>query len=405
MSTAPGTATSTNLVPIAFDTGTGLLQEGAVTVPFLKSAGVLGSALDTQSQAALQVSGVPVTTLSDSQTSGVINLGVLSVSVAPTGPSTRQVFGQQTIMTYNSTFSVSGAGYTCTQQNNLILGNIGTHAKAVNSLVQVSAIGGNVTNLLGFESEPLAIGASTTITNYAAFYTSNVAGVANIGNIQLYYAFANDHVGAPGNLVGQPSIIKHQGIYCNGALNELSPSQHPGLVASRYYSAPCSATSPVAVAANTLYFVPVLIPHRCNITKLGVNVTTGAAGNVVLGLYRSGQSAFPGQVNGVPTTLVAQTTAQSTAGVAQLEAAIAIPSSYLDAGLYFIAALFSGAPTVTQHSIDNSRIAMYGGTAPTDVSLAMYAPLAYTATLPATIGAGNVSYLNQASEPRLWFRL
>lgn len=343
-------------------------------------------------------------TYGDTGTTGTENLQTLTLTTTPSGASDKQVFATSEANTYNSSNSVSAPGYNSVKQLNLTLTGAGTHDKGVVQLGTASALGGNVTSLLGFESELVGVGASTTVGSWCAYYSPNLSSVSNIGNVDLFYSFANDHVGAPSNALAKPAISKESGITVNGRLTELSPAYHPGLVAGQYYSAPTSAITPAAVLANTMYCIPVIIPHRCLPTKLGINVTTAVAGNVVIGLYNSACSGAPGSTNGVPTTLVAQISAISTGTTGIKEGAITISDGYVDAGLYFIVVNFSADPSVTQFTVDSSLCSILGLVAPTDLTCAGYISTAYSATMPSTIGV--MAYSSSVTAlPRAWFRI
>lgn len=368
--------------------------------------GVGGADLGTDPLSTGGGGGTGLTSANISVSSGFAYASTLEVNVVPPSNTTAVVFGDRARAIYNSTFNTSAPGYLSASSSEIVTSGSGTHDKLVGHLVQLSTANGagNITSAVGNESSFNALGATTLVGSYASYYCPNLAAVPNIGNINLFYAFANDHIGAPGQALAKPSIVKNSGITVNGTLRELAPAPHAGLVAGRFYSAPTTALSSAAVLANTAYFVPVYIPHRCNPINLSINITTGAAGNVVMGLYNSACSGFPSAVNGVPTTLVAQTAQLSTASTGLVSGSITIPAGYIDAGLYFIAVLFSATPSVTQHTVDASRVALHGAGSIADLTALGYVPTAYSSTLPATVGV--LTYTNAiTTEPRACFRV
>ncbi len=98
-------------------------------------------------------------------------------------------------------------------------------------------------------------------------------------------------------------------------------------------------TSNVAVTANRLYMLPVIIPYDISIVAMGVRITTGASGNVRLGLYQDNQ--------GHPGTLLYEGVPISTSATGLSEVSL---SQSLSAGVYWLAAVFNAAPTVNSHT-------------------------------------------------------
>lgn len=317
----------------------------------------------------------------DMGTSGVRNVNVISQTVSPSGASTRQVFLNQFKLTYNSSQNMLSGGYLNPSLAVLETAGTGTHDKLVGNMVLMNLTGGNITSTLGYEFTLPTIGATTQIGSLAAYYVPNLNSVTNIGNVLQGYAFANDQA---------TWHIKNSGRYLNAALRELSPPNNPGLVSSRYYStAPASGTA--AATPNVAYFIPVYVPERTTITKLGFNVSTAATGKARIGLYNA--------ANGAPTTLIVQGGVElDTSTTGDKEVTI---SQQVDSGLYFESILFSGTPTIATHTIPPERAIQYGSSTSSAAVEVGYIPFAY-ASLPAS--AGSLSYQAQPSEPHVWFR-
>jgi hypothetical protein len=94
-------------------------------------------------------------------------------------------------------------------------------------------------------------------------------------------------------------------------------------------------TANSAVAANTLYMMPVMVPFDFTATALSIRVTALAAGTVRMGIYADN--------NGVPGMLVLDAGTISTSAATLREIAISQP---LLSGAYWLAAVFDAAPTV-----------------------------------------------------------
>ena len=93
-------------------------------------------------------------------------------------------------------------------------------------------------------------------------------------------------------------------------------------VVGRYYGGEVlntSSTTPVALSANTLYAVPFIVRESTQFGAISFHVTTSAAGNARLGVYRV--------VSGVPSLLVKDigTVSTSTTGLKEISSAIVLP--------------------------------------------------------------------------------
>lgn len=95
------------------------------------------------------------------------------------------------------------------------------------------------------------------------------------------------------------------------------------------------AATTAAVAANRAYYVPFDLGPAL-IDRISIQVTVGAAGNVVLALYTN--------VNGMPSALIAAASAQSTGSIAVVEASITALT--LPDAPFWVLAHFDATPTV-----------------------------------------------------------
>lgn len=318
------------------------------------------------------------------------------ITVNPSAGSTQVLFAERNQLNYISAQNMNTGGYLCPGQDVInTAASTGTHDKMVGRLAQFNLLGGAVTSALGFEAEIATIGASTTVGSYAGFYLPNLSGVPNIGNVSQLYSFASDHVN---------SASKNAGRTLNGRLAEIGPAYHPGLVTGRYYTAPYDTLAAQNSAVNILYFVPIWIPHRCTITKLGLTVTTLGAGSARFGLWDS-VNGFAGGLSGIPRNRIIDAGTVSVATTGDKEVTI---SQSVDAGMYFISMVTDVVFGFNWHTIDpRLRLAQYGasGAAVSGSGLegAAYMPFTYGA-LPATNSTA-LTYQAIQNEPHLWFRL
>ena len=168
------------------------------------------------------------------------------------------------------------------------------------------------------------------------------------------------------------------------------------LIPNRYYIAGMDSQgalgAPAAVVANTLYTMPIMIGRGGTIDRLGVNVSTAiAASNVRMGIYRN--------LNGIPGTLLldAGTVATTTpAGLKEI-----IISQNLQPGLYWIAAVFSHAPTIRQVASQNIMGILGVDNAATTAVGTGYTSAFIYAALPAIFPVVTVS--TAATQPALFY--
>lgn len=305
-----------------------------------------------------------------------------------TANSAAVIFGRRIQLNHNSTYNMTTGGYLCPVEFVLNTAGTGTHDKAVGQLTQLNLTGGNLTSVVGVESEIASLGASTLVSGYAAFFVPNLAGLPNVSNISQFGSFICQHVNSYSMNYGQ--TLNGQGI-------EIAPPYHPGLVAGRYYTAPHDNITTQAMAANIAYAVPIYIPERLTTgIKLGFTVTTGA-GNARISLWTAKGGTF--------STLVAQSGSFSVATTGDKEQTLSPP--VIDAGCYYIVAVFDSTPTLNWHSmLAQYRVWQYGAPA-SNTSGAAHTCTGY---MPFTFGAfpssnsTALTYQNIQIEPHFWFR-
>lgn len=168
-----------------------------------------------------------------------------------------------------------------------------------------------------------------------------------------------------------------------------------GYAANRYYHGLgyYPSGSNMTVVAGRLYWRPMIIGASFTATKVGMHVTTFAAGNCRMGLYT--------MTDGLPDALVADFGTVSTGTNGEKEITI---SQALTPGVYAIAEVFDATPAVEYINGENGVMTHFiGETADIVNDNGGYKTFAYAA-LPATFGA-NTAYTTNGSNPcNMWFR-
>lgn len=151
----------------------------------------------------------------------------------------------------------------------------------------------------------------------------------------------------------------------------LQPLGYPLYPAGRYLSGGfwnTASVSAAAVTAGRLYAVPFFVTTPTMFTRIGVEVTVGA-GNVRLGIYRPGGTSLPGDL-----LLDCGVVSVATSGTKEITIA-----QYLDPGLYYLAAVFDGTPTVQMAAMGLATYGYLGAASVGADSSVMYRAFAYAA--------------------------
>jgi hypothetical protein len=173
----------------------------------------------------------------------------------------------------------------------------------------------------------------------------------------------------------------------------------PVMVANKYYGYPfIEASFAGTEVADRMYAVPIYIPNACTITKIGIEQTTGVAGNCRLGIYNMGSDALP-------STLLLDAGVVTTTATAEKEITI---SQSMSQGWYFLVALFdAGGASATTRRISTCSNGgfIFGGdsAAGTVTANAPYVAQTYGA-LPGTFGTPTLANI-AAAHPLLWVRI
>lgn len=137
---------------------------------------------------------------------------------------------------------------------------------------------------------------------------------------------------------------------------------HPGYRPDTVYGAPVSASASGAIAANTLYAMPVAILTRTRIKQLFIGTAASVAGSAKLGIYAHDYD------NKVPASLIAECNADiATDGTAGPYGAAFTSNPDLPPGIYWLAACASAAANlfqVTTSFAAGGLMWMWGGSDP-----------------------------------------
>ena len=168
----------------------------------------------------------------------------------------------------------------------------------------------------------------------------------------------------------------------------------PGMRASRYYgSFPAAATTTFAITANRLYYFPFFVPDATTFTRIGINVTTGAAGNARLGIYNNS--------NGIPSgapLLDAGTVDVSTTGEKEIVISQALP-----VGWHWLALVSDAAPTLTAENLATAVLLCNVGSLSGSAGNVTHVQQTFTfAALPTP---SSITGANLTTPPRIWLRL
>ena len=181
-------------------------------------------------------------------------------------------------------------------------------------------------------------------------------------------------------------------------------AEHPGYVAGRYYVAEVATRATSAGSAAQLIAYPVVIRRRVTIDELSIRLgtTAGAAGTLArLGLYRD--------AGGYPGALVAQGSSELPLDTSGVVVATALsPSITVNPGVYWLAYMATGTPTLVQATGGGNAFAHALGGATAEAALnsgvtGVAIAYTYASGFPSTFTAG--AGLRTAPVPMIAFRV
>lgn len=142
----------------------------------------------------------------------------------------------------------------------------------------------------------------------------------------------------------------------------------------------------VVLAANKIWVSAFTILAPVVATGMGIEVTTAAAGSIMLGLYKASTSTQS-------IDLVAQIATQIDSGTTGIKTSAFSANVFVPAGEYFVVCLSSAAPTVRRTNASSPGSMMQAGTAA--VVNSVTGTLTYTTTMPATLNTVDVASIGQ----------
>lgn len=320
--------------------------------------------------------------VTDTGTSGATSKQALTLTATPAGVTTQQLHAQSITSKYQSANNMNPGGWLVSLRlENQLIGSAQVDKSVVAAAYTTGVGGGRIDKALGFEAVVGGLDGTTSINQYGAFYSANLAAVPGITNITAAYAFANDWSGA---------IIKNVGRYIKALdrvggsrLREVAPSPHPGYIADRYYGAAIAFNpTPQALIAGFGYPVLFQCHERTAFSKIGCRVTTGGAAGATLrlGIYYA--------EGGLPSGLIYDSGAIACTAVGDVEkTGIGVT---LEAGSYILLVTSTDAPQLQSVTSFEGR-GQWGRTTSTgEESTPLYA-----------VGAG--AYPSGFAAPAGWF--
>lgn len=237
------------------------------------------------------------------------------------------------------------------------------------------------------------VGFRITNSGVAMNYPQNIKFVDCIADHSglglMQFGFSNDVVMSQFNKPNQTIRCKSIG-HTTAAMSGFTTSAD-GYIAGRYYGGGCinpSSTTPLILAANTLYAIPFRVTADQTFSEMAFVVQAGAAGGARLGIYSWS--------DGIPSKLLKDlgSTSVSTSGTKSVAL-----NEYLEPGVYALTIVSDVTPSIYCSGANIQSMEAIGttpGTATVQISRA----LAYGA-LPADFGA--VTY-SAANLPNLFLR-
>ena len=129
------------------------------------------------------------------------------------------------------------------------------------------------------------------------------------------------------------AIAAHAAILDAHTLNELEV-----LRTGEYYSSDTNLSATLAITANELYGVPLVVARNITVDRIAFEVTGAGAGGTTarMGIYNNGTNLYPGTL-----LLDAGTVSVASTGIKAITIAQALPK-----GIYFLALVSDGTPTI-----------------------------------------------------------
>lgn len=231
------------------------------------------------------------------------------------------------------------------------------------------------------------------LSSYDAMLSLLAGGVAATGSGGLVRATSPALAGTPTTPTAAVGTATTQVASTEFVRNGVASAMTPGLRSTRYYACYAApAVTTFTLIANRLYYFPFYNPAQNTWTRIGINVTTGAAGNARLGVYNN--------VNGIPSgapLLDAGTVDVSTTGEKEVVISLALAP-----GWYWLAVVSDVTPTLTAEQINGATLLCNVGSITGAGAAVVYIYQSHTyAALPTPSG---IVALAATNPPRIWMR-
>jgi len=178
------------------------------------------------------------------------------------------------------------------------------------------------------------------------------------------------------------------GVVTASGVSARDPVLHPGIRLNNYYMAASviPSTAVATISANSIYYQPISITGTIN--RIGIEITTGAAGAARLGLYTNN--------GGIPGTLILDGGTVDTTNIAIVEATIS--DMVLRGEWIWLAVVSNATPACRAGAVGTAMIA--GASTPSAGIRGYVGTLAYAAlpvAAPAIVSVSSVG-------PAVWLR-
>ncbi len=207
------------------------------------------------------------------------------------------------------------------------------------------------TNVQAQDAELSAIAALTSASDRLAYFTgSGSAALATFTAAARSFVAAADAAGQRGSLglgtiaTQDASAVSLTGGSINGPVISKAGLSLGGWHPNRFHGGQATApnsTQTLALTANTLYAIPFAVGDSATFVRIGIDVTAADAGKAArLGIYSWSDGAPAARVLDAGTVSVAST------GIKEV-----VISQTLGAGMYGLALVGDGAPTIRANSV------------------------------------------------------
>lgn len=324
--------------------------------------------------------------------SGVAVGGDVSLNVNNAADSTAVYYAHRSQLNYTVNFDILSGGWLSAYGGMVNVTGNGDIDKVVAAFSQTHlSNNGIVKSALGYEAVLSTVGANADVRAWAAYYVPTMRSVANIDTVDTLGAFIND----------DPKAVSWtMSSFFNSTKQEFSPANHTGIIPGRVYSAACSSFVEGQLNPGYVYLIPVTIPHRTNVSSMGIRISTASAagGKMRLGIYGNIGGKVSGKKFGSNEIAIDST------GIKE----IAITDVTLDAGVHWLALTVSAVCGAEFHTGNvGVRSSFSGqsaeGLAASQIDFQVYIATPYAA-FPDVVDVYPAFASGTTSEPHVWFK-